>query len=123
MAITLMKTKQFIENNESGTTVVSQAAPKAGESMPIIVPKIMPYMQRGDKTGTTVTNGNMMFLNDASCKPNAPNIIKTQNFITPVMDSGSWGSKEDPETHIVKAGTQVIVTFPSGNTSNSRFRP
>lgn len=126
MALTKLETKKFIDSTERGVTSQTQKPVKPGQKMPIYLPKLMPYITKGGTNSkTVVTSGNMIFINDVSCKPNAPSIIRTQNYISPKFDSnGSWsGIIEDVNKDDVPAGTNVQVTFPSGNLLDPTFSP
>lgn len=120
-----MYTKKFIDNVERGVTVQTQRPVSVGETMPIFIPKLMPYITKGSPaTQSIVTNGNMIFANDTSCKPNAPMVVRSQNYLSPKLESGaSWGSIIDDDDDRVPSGTNVNVTFTSGNIQNPTFRP
>ena len=124
MAITKMSSKSFVNNVESGNTCVTQKAVRKGETMQIYVPRLMPYMVKGSPVQqSVVTNGNMAFANDSSCKPNAPSVVRTQNYISPKFN-GSWdGIVADPDEDPVPSGTSVQITFPSGNLLSPTFTP
>lgn len=126
MAITQMNSKKFIDSVERGVTSQRQRPISVGQTMPIFIPKLMPYMTKGSPvTQSVVTNGNMIFINDSTCKPNAPMIVRTQNYVSPKFESGaSWsGIINDYDEDYVPAGTNVSITFPSGNILNPTFRP
>ena len=124
MAITKIQTKDFVQNVEVGNTLRRQRPVNVGQTMEIFIPRLMPYIVKGSPVQqTVVTNGNMVFANDASCKPNAPTIVRTQNYISPKFN-GSWsGIISDPDEDYVPAGTSVQVTFPSGNLLAPTFTP
>lgn len=124
MAITKLQTQKYIDNVESGLTCQTQKPVNPGVSMPIYIPKLMPYISKGTpRTSSVVTNGNMIFVNDVSCKPNAPMVVQTQNYISPKFASnGTWiPIIDDPDEDLVPAGTSVNVTFTSGNILNPTF--
>ena len=124
MAITSLKSKVFIDSTERGVTCVTQIGAKPGQQQPIYIPKLMPYLVRGGLvTQSVVTNGNMMFVNDNKCKPNAPSIVKTQNYVSPKFESnGTWKSiVENPNRDPIPKGTGVHVTFASGNILTATF--
>ena len=120
-----MYTKKFIDNIERGVTVQTQRPVRVGETMPIFVPKLMPYITKGTPSSNSiVTNGNMIFDNDTSCKPNAPMVVRSQNYLSPKFESGaSWSGIIDDDDDTVPAGTNVNVTFTSRNIQNPTFRP
>lgn len=125
MAITKMYSKKFIDNVERGVTIQTQRPVRAGQTMPIFIPKLMPYISKGSPSShSVVTNGNMIFANDTSCKPNAPMVVRTQNYLSPKFESGAtWSGIINDEDDLVPAGTNVNVTFTSGNILNPTFRP
>lgn len=125
MAITKMQTKQFIDTNERGVTSKTQPPVSGGQPMEIFIPKLMPYMTSGSPvTKSTITKGSMVFVNDASCKPNVPQVVKSQNYISPKFENNaSWSGIVDKDNPKVPAGTAVVVKFTSGNIQNPTFSP
>lgn len=126
MAKTQIETKKFVDSVEKGVTVTEQKASKPGETMKIYVPKLMVYINKsGPESGKVVTKGNMLFANAPDCKPNAPTVITTQNFISPKMANGtSWtGIVEDETKDPIPDGTSVHATFASGNIEDVTFSP
>ena len=127
VAITKMNSKTFIDTNERGVTSKERPPVSAGETMEIFIPKLMPYMNSGTPTiKSTITKGSMVFVNDSSCKPNVPTIVRSQNYISPKFEnSASWSGIIDPSdpNPKVPAGTPVVVKFTSGNIQNPTFSP
>lgn len=124
MAITKLQTQKFIDTVEQGVTCQTQSPVNPGSSMPIYIPKLMPYITKGNpRVQSVVTNGNMIFVNDITCKPNAPMVVRTQNYISPKFASnGTWYPIiDDPDEDDVPSGTSVNVTFASGNILNPTF--
>lgn len=125
MAITKMESKKFVDTNEAGVTMIKRKPTQPGESMPIYIPSLMAYMPRTIPTKQPVTtNGNMVFKNAPDCKPNAPNIIHTQNYISPKFENNAtWKGivdESDPNPTI-PANTPVVCKFTSGCLLNPTF--
>lgn len=127
MAITKLETKKFIDVNERGVTCQTQPPVYSGQSMPIYIPKLMPYIKKGSPVvQSVITKGSMVFVNDTACKPNVPHVVKYQNYISPKFENNaSWAGIIDPDDDSPKvpSGTSVSVKFTSRNIQNPTFNP
>lgn len=90
MSITQINGKKFVENSEQGNVAITSKIVSPGQKMAIYVPKLMPLMVHGGKVHQkVVTQGNMVFKNAPECKPNAPMIVETQNYISPTFENNA----------------------------------
>ena len=83
MALTKSGTKKWVDSSDTGVIAETQPIPGPGQKGTIYIPKLMPFIQFGGlQKQANVTNGNMIFKNAPDCKPNAPTVVYTQNYIT-----------------------------------------
>lgn len=123
MAITKLKTKDFVSEIEYGYTSINHIKVRPGESIPMYIPIVMPDISNGTpRFETELTRGGLIFANDNSCRPKVENKVKTQNFVSPTLENNNTFENivtdEDP---IVKRGTRFQCKFTNRNLQNIKF--
>ena len=123
MAITQLNGKKFVENSEQGNVAITSSIVSPGQKMAVYIPKLMPLMVHGGKVHQkVVTQGNMVFKNAQECKPNAPMVVETQNYISPVFENNATWTGVDGVSGFNKSETwyQTAVPESGGYTTVTR---
>lgn len=119
MALTNFSNIYKLNPNEYAYTTTKHDVVKAGETLPLYVPKLMPKIDNGEpKISKLVTKGSTVFKNSSSCKPSVGRILQKQNYITPKLSNNkSWdGIKtvihvgEDETIEYIERKTTVTCT-------------
>ena len=134
MALTKSSTKKWVENSDNGVIAETQPIPGPGQTGKIYIPKLMPFITFGGTVKqSNVTNGNMIFKNAPDCKPNAPTVVYTQNYITATVANGTnWADVEGvsgysqveswDQTGVGESGGNVTVTRKGGATQSGTIQ-
>lgn len=121
MALTNFNNIYKLNPNEYAYTTTKHNVIKAGETIPLYVPKLMPKIDSGEpKISKLVTKGSTVFRNASGCKPTAKRILKNQNYITPKLSNNkSWEGiskkKEVGDSVIEYIDRKTTVTCTSLN--------
>lgn len=75
-------------------------APKEGETLQLYIPSIMPNISQSIPTKTVnfINKGTRLFLNDSECRPRCKTLLKTQNYLTGILENNSeWKNQSTSE--------------------------
>ena len=92
MALTNFNNIYKLNPNEYAYTTTKHNVIKAGETIPLYVPKLMPKIDNGEpKISKLITKGSTVFKNSSTCKPTVKKVLNNQNYITPKLSNNkSW---------------------------------
>ena len=134
MALTKSGTKKWVDSSDTGVIAETQPIPGPGQKGTIYIPKLMPFIQFGGlQKQANVTNGNMIFKNAPDCKPNAPTVVYTQNYITATAaNDANWADVQGvsgysqveswDQTGVGESGGTVTVTRKGGATQSGTIQ-
>ena len=122
MSITSLKHLFQLQKKETGYVMTYSSPCKAGGTLPIYIPRLMPKIDNGEPTVSVVSSkGRSVFKNDASCMPAPYDVLETQNYINPRFENNKMWTPNLLVAGLVPRKTKVDCNCHSNSISTMTF--
>lgn len=122
MAITSLKYLYQLQKKETGYVTAPSYPCRAGGTLPIYIPRLMPYIDNGPPMISMVSSkGQAVFKNASECMPMPIQILETQNYINPKFENNKEWTPNLLAGGLVPRKTKVDCNCHSNAISTMTF--